>query len=178
MKPDFAEFEKLILGILHSNLFWFFISHSSANLGGAVRLMPSYLDDFSFPKVDSSNKKLVDKIIALVDKILAIKKLCHTERSEVSQPKIQNRDISVSAKPQYDKTLSGDISAFSKSQYDKVASGDISALPQILHQYDKVFLDSLPPVEVENAKISDNNRNILLFLQKIRDDKIAYQNRT
>ena len=31
--------------------------------------------------------------------------LCHTEHSEVSQSKAQNRDISVSAKPQYDKDI-------------------------------------------------------------------------
>ena len=57
---------------------------------------------------------------------MEVKKLCRTEaisfhlkRSEVSQSKIQNRDISVFSKPQYDKTLSRDISAFSKPQYDK-----------------------------------------------------------
>ena len=61
---------------------------------------------------------------------MEVKKLCRTEaisfhlkRSEVSQSKIQNRDISVFSKPQYDKTLSRDISAFSKPQYD---NGDIS----------------------------------------------------
>ena len=72
-KPDFVEFEKLILGILNSSLFWFFIRHSSANLGGAVRLMPSYLDDFSFPKVNSKNKKIVNEIVKIVDKILQVK---------------------------------------------------------------------------------------------------------
>ena len=73
MKPDFVGFEKLILGVLNSRLFWFFISHSSTSLGGAVRLMPSYLNDFSFPKVDSKNKKLADKIVHLVDRILESK---------------------------------------------------------------------------------------------------------
>ena len=74
------------------------------------------------------NQKIVDKIVSLVEKILEFKAQnktlhCHTERSEVSQSKIQNRDISVFSKPQYDKTLSRDISAFSKPQYD---NGDIS----------------------------------------------------
>ena len=94
------------------------------------------------PKLTHKNKSLVDNIIALVDKILAIKSSlrdltqasrgnlsCHTEAischtevlAEVSQSKTKNRDISVSAKPQYDKVASGDISlrATHFTQYDK-----------------------------------------------------------
>ena len=49
-------------------------------------------------------------------KYLSSQHICHTERSEVSQSKTHNRDISLNA--QYDNV---DISAFSKPQYDNYA---------------------------------------------------------
>ncbi|RDU65799.1 type II restriction endonuclease [Helicobacter didelphidarum] len=69
----FEKIQWFVLGILNSKLFWFFISNSSTKLSSAVRLMPLYLDNFSFPKVDSNNKSLYDEIVALVERILESK---------------------------------------------------------------------------------------------------------
>lgn len=73
LKQGYENLEKIILGVLNSRLFWFFIRHSSANLGSATRLMPSYLNDFSFPKIDSNNQDLADEIGSLVDRTLESK---------------------------------------------------------------------------------------------------------
>lgn len=73
LKQGYENLEKMILGVLNSRLFWFFIRHSSANLGSATRLMPSYLNDFSFPKIDSNNQDLADEIGSLVDRTLESK---------------------------------------------------------------------------------------------------------
>ncbi|ETD22744.1 Eco57I restriction-modification methylase domain-containing protein [Helicobacter macacae] len=73
LKQGYKNLEKMILGVLNSRLFWFFIRHSSANLGSATRLMPSYLNDFSFPKIDSNNQDLADEIGSLVDRTLESK---------------------------------------------------------------------------------------------------------
>ena len=75
LKADFLKLEKMYLGILNSSLFWFFIKKTSSNMGGsAYRLMPMYLENFCFPKIDSANQGIADKIIALVEEILALKK--------------------------------------------------------------------------------------------------------
>ena len=57
------------------------------------------------PKITKSNQKIVDKIIALVDEILAIKANCHSEgalATEESHTK-PKRDVSLSMKAQHDK---------------------------------------------------------------------------
>ena len=113
-----------LLGILNSQMFYFAYNtfYAGGGIEGEITLFT--LEKFPIPKPNVKNQKIVDKIVSLVEKILEFKAQnktlhCHTERSEVSQSKIQNRDISVFSKPQYDKTLSRDISAFSKPQYDK-----------------------------------------------------------
>ncbi|MCX2717002.1 Eco57I restriction-modification methylase domain-containing protein [Helicobacter sp. MIT 21-1697] len=74
LKENYQQMEKLILGVLNSKLFWFFIEKSSTKLGGsAIRLMPIYIDCFSFPHITQANQKIVDNIIALVDRILESK---------------------------------------------------------------------------------------------------------
>ena len=84
LKEGFIVLEKLILGILNSSLFWFFIKQSSQTLGSAIRLMPSYLNYFSFPKIDSTNQNLSNEIIALVEQILESKaKDSATDTSEL-----------------------------------------------------------------------------------------------
>ena len=113
-----------LLGILNSQMFYFAYNtfYAGGGIEGEITLFT--LEKFPIPKPNVKNQKIVDKIVSLVEKILEFKAQnktlhCHTERSEVSQSKIQNRDISVFSKPQYDNTLSRDISVFSKPQYDK-----------------------------------------------------------
>ena len=74
LKENYKQIEKLILGVLNSKLFWFFIEKSSTKLGGsAIRLMPIYIDCFSFPKITKANQNIANQIIALVDEILKLK---------------------------------------------------------------------------------------------------------
>ncbi len=61
------------LGILNSNLFWYFITKTSTALrGDAYRMTPEFIDDFAFPDFKNEKAKL---LINLVDKILSIKKM-------------------------------------------------------------------------------------------------------
>ena len=74
LRDEFLNLEKMYLGILNSSLFWFFIDTTSTALrGDAYRLTPSFVSPFSFPQITESNQPTADKIIALVEKILALK---------------------------------------------------------------------------------------------------------
>ena len=104
LKDNFKHYEILLLGILNSKVFWFFISNTSTALrGDAYRLTPMFLEKFSFPKITKSNQKIVDRIIALVDEILAIKANCHSEGALATEESHTKPKRDVSASPQHDK---------------------------------------------------------------------------
>ncbi|TQR51514.1 Eco57I restriction-modification methylase domain-containing protein, partial [Campylobacter troglodytis] len=91
---------KYLIGILNSKLIAFWLKHKGKMQGNNYQIDKEPLLKLPIPKINSKNSKIADKIVNLVEQILALKNPCHTERSEVSQ---ENRDISAFAKPQYDK---------------------------------------------------------------------------
>ncbi|MGX2971669.1 Eco57I restriction-modification methylase domain-containing protein, partial [Helicobacter sp. T3_23-1059] len=105
---------KYLTGLLNSKLnFWYF-KQIGATLGANdYEMSKIFVEKIPIPKITAKNQKIADEIENLVDKILEAKNLCHTElsqESEVSQSTKEifcsaqndNKDISVSAKPQYD----------------------------------------------------------------------------
>ena len=73
-KNEISEEVQLgILGILNSNLFWFFISHTSTALrGNAYRLTPKYLNYFKFPDL-IINENIINDIAVAVKNIIKLK---------------------------------------------------------------------------------------------------------
>jgi adenine-specific DNA-methyltransferase len=69
---------KYVGGILASRLFWFYISNTSTALrGNTYRLTPEYINPFPLKIVDlskNSDKAAHDKLVALVDQMLVLKK--------------------------------------------------------------------------------------------------------
>ncbi|WP_104699608.1 Eco57I restriction-modification methylase domain-containing protein [Helicobacter marmotae] len=137
LKNQYQGLEKLVLGILNTQVFWFFIKNQAVSLRGAIRLMPTYMNAFSFPKITASNQHIVDTIIALVDEILRLKancavleneasekspsqtpsasKVCHSEpplggEESLNESLVTHRDSSVVSLPQNDK-----LTAFTKN---------------------------------------------------------------
>ena len=74
-----------ILGIINSNLFWFFISNTSTALkGNAYRLTPKYLNNFKFPDLFENETK-INEIKDSVENILMLNKdfaNCKTPKDE------------------------------------------------------------------------------------------------
>ncbi|RAX55311.1 hypothetical protein CCY99_01010 [Helicobacter sp. 16-1353] len=88
---DFAVNPKYILGILNSKLadFWYKHYFGSTHLaGGYVRYDIPYLERIPIPQITESNKKLADKIIDLVDKILEAKAQDSGESTKELESKI------------------------------------------------------------------------------------------
>lgn len=70
----FKENELLILGILNSKLFWFFISNTSTSMSGnAFRLTPMYLKPFRFPDLNLINNELKENIKNLIRSMFDLK---------------------------------------------------------------------------------------------------------
>ncbi|MGX2984359.1 Eco57I restriction-modification methylase domain-containing protein [Helicobacter sp. 23-1048] len=111
-KEDISN--KFILGLFHSKLInWYAHRFAYAKAIRSMDFSNEVAGKIPIPKIDSKNRKIADEIANLVDTILESKNLCHTElsqESEVSQSTKEifcsaqndNKDISVSAKPQYD----------------------------------------------------------------------------
>ena len=105
---------KYLIGVLNSSLSKHWIKQNAATLGAnGYEMSKIFVEKIPIPKITAKNKKTADEIANLVDTILEAKNLCHTElsqESEVSQSTKEifcsaqddNKDISVSAKPQYD----------------------------------------------------------------------------
>lgn len=77
-KNNLSEDTKYWLGILNSNLFWFFLTNTGSVLrGGFFRFKTNYLTPFPIKRIDFENeaeKEAHDQIVKLVDTILNKKK--------------------------------------------------------------------------------------------------------
>ncbi len=64
------------LGVLNSNLFWFFIKNTSTSIrGDAYRLLPQLLMTFAFPPITKENRKYHDTIVSNVRDIIRLMRL-------------------------------------------------------------------------------------------------------
>ena len=88
--------EMYFYAILNSKIFWFFVSNTSTALrGNAYRLTPEFISPFKFPNLDLNNKQdkeMHDKIVNLVDNIIALNKKLSAEKNPNSIT-IINRQI-------------------------------------------------------------------------------------
>jgi adenine-specific DNA-methyltransferase len=88
-----------VLALLSSKLFWFFISNTSTALrGNAFRLTPEYLNPFPVKVIDKSNKTELqahDKLVSLVEKMLAAKKRESLETDPEKQSLIARQTIGI-----------------------------------------------------------------------------------
>ena len=108
-----ARDAKFLVGLLNSFLLnWLFRITSTNN---HVNLYE--LESLPIPKITKSNQKIVDRIIALVDEILAIKANCHSEGALATEESHTKPKRDVSASPQHDKIP--DISNL-ESEIDKL----------------------------------------------------------
>ena len=77
--------EMYFYAILNSKIFWFFVSNTSTALrGNAYRLTPEFISPFKFPNLDLNNKQdkeMHDKMVALVDSIIALNKKLAVEKN-------------------------------------------------------------------------------------------------
>ncbi len=69
-----ARDDKYLFAILNSKVMYFFMRQMASNLGeGAFRWIKQFIERLPIPKITEKNKKIADKITALVDKILQAK---------------------------------------------------------------------------------------------------------
>ncbi|GAA7320273.1 class I SAM-dependent DNA methyltransferase [Helicobacter pylori] len=69
-----ARDDKYLFAILNSKVIYFFMRQMASNLGeGAFRWIKQFIERLPIPQITKSNQPTADKIIALVDKILALK---------------------------------------------------------------------------------------------------------
>ena len=69
-----SPYSKYLLGVLNSKISLYFMQQISATLGSAsFRWIRQYVENIPIPKIDSTNQSIADKIIALVEEILALK---------------------------------------------------------------------------------------------------------
>lgn len=154
-----AKDAKFLVGLLNSFLLnWLFRITSTNN---HVNLYE--LESLPIPKITKSNQKIVDRIIALVDEILAIKEnwRCGFNRTEsngfcatkVALPKLgrNNKDSSLSMQAQHDKqnsichsepALAGEESHLIDSKRDASYSFSMTKdrdVSGIHHQHDKIL---------------------------------------
>ena len=82
--------EKVYLAILNSNLFWFFISHTSTALrGNAYRLTPEFITRFSFPDLDGNENN--ELLIKLVDQMITAQEQLDSAISNSDKKFLQQR---------------------------------------------------------------------------------------
>lgn len=66
--------DKYLCAVLNSKLIYFYMRQIASNLGdGAFRWIKQFVEKLPIPKITKSNQKIVDRIIALADAILAVK---------------------------------------------------------------------------------------------------------
>ncbi|MDE6044526.1 MAG: hypothetical protein K2F85_03285, partial [Helicobacter sp.] len=130
-----------LIALFNSKIMFWYFQQIGATLGAnGYEMRKIFIEKLPIPKITESNQHLADRIVALVDAILAIKTNCHSERSKKSLQ--NNRDVSLSMKVQHDKqdsvchsepALAGEESLWAKKQ--RASQRDVSG---IRPQHDKI----------------------------------------
>ena len=80
---------EFFIGILNSNIFWFYIINISTALrGNAYRLTPEFLNSFPFPRASAFQH---DRMVQLVDQMLKAQKKLHTSKNENDKKHYQQK---------------------------------------------------------------------------------------
>ena len=130
-----------LIALFNSKIMFWYFQQIGATLGAnGYEMRKIFIEKLPIPKITESNQHLADRIVALVDAILAIKTNCHSEHSKKSLQ--NNRDVSLSMKAQHDKqdsvchsepALAGEESLWAKKQ--RASQRDVSG---IRPQHDKI----------------------------------------
>ncbi|WP_277120874.1 TaqI-like C-terminal specificity domain-containing protein [Bacteroides ndongoniae] len=91
-KKMYNEYINIILGILNSKMFWFFISNTGSILrGGFFRFKTKYIEDFPIPEFISKKQDIVMSIETSVSNLLSLKKMepcTNTSKEEIEIDKL------------------------------------------------------------------------------------------